>query len=91
MLDENQRLVAEVKKQEKRRENLGKIYEKILEEGLKVEDARRVIQKFHTRERERELEKEYQSQAYSTKQLERVSVLEPPLTDKKAPLAKGAL
>ena len=40
---------------------MSKIYEKILEEGLKVEDAKRVIQKFQAREREREVEKEYQS------------------------------
>ena len=79
--EENGKLQREVKKQEKRRENLSKIYEKILEEGLKIEDAKRVIQKFQVRERERELEKEYQSQAYQTKQLERISVVEPPLTD----------
>lgn len=65
--EENGKLQKEVKKQEKRRENLSKIYEKILEEGLKIEDAKRVIQKFQVRERERELEKEYQSQAYQTK------------------------
>lgn len=57
--EENSKLQREVKRQEKRRENLSKIYEKILEEGLKIDEAKRVIQRFQLKEREREKEKEY--------------------------------
>lgn len=85
--EENGKLQREVKKQEKRRENLSKIYEKILEEGLKLDDARRVIEKFQAKEREREMEKEYQSQPLLTTQLDRVSVMERPFTDQKAQTA----
>jgi len=43
--------------EQRSRANICRLYDKILDEGLKIEDAKRVVEKYFVREKEKETDK----------------------------------